>query len=120
MKSISIFPMIALFGVVAVSAAPVSHNIDQNACEYFGMPKYWCVDGKLDPELFAHLGDSSVNRHAPGTKRDDFQGSYDWPKDFMALHDMTEFEKRSDKPKQVPKEVEARAGPGPSTGAWGW
>jgi hypothetical protein len=97
MKTISILPVIALFGVVAASAAPPPHRIDGNPCEYFGMDKEWCVDGTLDPEFYAHMGDWSVNQHAAGSKRDDSVEGYEWPEDdFMSIHEMTEFEKRSD------------------------
>jgi hypothetical protein len=111
MKTISILPIIALFGLTAVSADQEHDRFDKNLCEYFGMKKEWCVDGAPSPEFFSHLGDSSVNRHAPGSKRDYFQNGYEWPDDdLMSIHELAEFEKRSDsldlKPRgsnQVPK-----------------
>lgn len=87
--------MIALFGVVAASAAPAPQHIDTNPCEYFGMKKEWCVDGHFHPDLMAHLGDSYIDRHAPGTKRDDFMKGYEWPDGYMAAHDKAEFDKRT-------------------------
>ncbi|KAF8925917.1 hypothetical protein BGZ47_002970, partial [Haplosporangium gracile] len=93
MKTISILPMIVLFGVVAVSATPAPQHIEDNACEYFGMKKEWCVDGTLSPDFFAHLGDSSDHRHAPGSKRDDIKKGYKWDEGLMEAHDQAEFAK---------------------------
>ncbi|KAG0368884.1 hypothetical protein BGX24_002662 [Mortierella sp. AD032] len=94
MKTIPILHMIALFGVYTASAIPALQRFDGNACEYFGMKKEWCFDGTFSPEFFEHLGDSSDNRHSPGSKRDDIKKGYKWPVGLMEAHDQAEFAKR--------------------------
>jgi len=118
MKTISILPMIALFGVAAVSSTPASQSIDGNPCEYFGMKKEWCVDGTFSPEFFAHLGDSSGNRHSPGSKRDDIKNGYKWPEGLMEAHNHAEFAKRSHNDILLKREEEPGSF-GPGSNKWG-
>lgn len=92
MKTISLLPIVALIAAAAVSAAPASRELSGNPCEYFGIRKDYCVDGRLRPEVTELLKKSSVDRHAPGSKRDDFMSGYEWP------DETTELEKRSFNP----------------------
>jgi len=118
MKTTSILLMIALFGVVAVSATPAPQSIDDNACQYFGMKKEWCVDGTFSPEFFAHLGDSSDNRHSPGSKRDDIKNGYKWLEGLMEAHNHAEFAKRSHNDNLLKLEEEPGSF-GPGSNKWG-
>lgn len=118
MKTTSILLMIALFGVVAVSATPAPHSVDDNACQYFGMKKEWCVDGTLSSEFYAHLGDSSGNRHSSGSKRDDIKNGYKWLEGLMEAHDHAEFAKRSNDDSLLNREVEPGS-VGPGSKKWG-
>jgi len=118
MKTISILPMIALFGVAAVSATPAPPRIYENACENFGMNKEWCVDGTLSPEFYAHLGDSSGNRHSSGSKRDEIKNGNKWLEGLMEAHDHAEFAKRSNDDSLLKREVEPGS-VGPGGKKWG-
>lgn len=95
MKTTLILFIMSLFGVVSLSATSAPRSIDDIACQQFGMKKEWCVDGTFSPEFFTHLGDSSDNRHSPGSKRDDIEEDYKWLEGLMEAHNHAEFAKRS-------------------------
>ena|ERR1700722_2565139 len=118
MKNISNLLMIALFGVVAVSATPEPQDIDDNVCEYFGTKKEWCIDGTFSREFFEHLGDSSDDWNYPGSKSDDIKKGYKWPEGLMEAHDHAEFTKRSHNDNLLKREEEPGSF-GPDSNKWG-
>jgi len=99
MKTFTLLIGLALAGLATVLGAPASGQVDGNPCEYFGMPKDWCVDGKLDPSTVDGIHRSLGSRHAPNSamKRsdDDSEKPHDFQKRWFN-HPPLSVRKRSD------------------------